>query len=72
MSFITVCGCRVEKDIQVEFVKAELIRIDTIGRYPKERKQLTWQDQDKIRYTSYMSIDKPISVGLQMLVMRRR
>jgi hypothetical protein len=72
MSIAGACGCRVEKDIQVEFVKTELIRIDTIRRYPKDVKLLTWQDDRNIRYTSYITLERHLPVGTQMLVMRRR
>ena len=71
LCIIALSGCRIEREIPVEFVKVELIRIDTVFRYPKERKLLTWQDQDKIRYTSSISIEKNIAVGSTLLVMRR-
>jgi len=69
---IAVLGCRAGKDIQVKFVNAKLIKIDTVQRFTKYEKVLTWQDDDKIRYTSYLSMEKHVAVGMQMLVMRRR
>jgi hypothetical protein len=71
LCIIALSGCRIERDIPVEFVKVELIRIDTVFRYPKDRKLLTWQDEDKIRYTSTISIEKHIAVGSTLLVMKR-
>ena len=72
MIIFVLWGCRIDRDIQVEFVKAELIKIDTVRRYPRDEKQLTWLDQNNVRYTSYISIDKHIAVGTTMLVMRPR
>ncbi len=72
MIILALCGCRIERDIQVEFLTAELIKVDTVNRYPKDRKQLTWLDQNNIRYVSYISIDKPIAVGVKILVMKPR
>ena len=72
MIIISVLGCRTGKDIQVEFVTARLIKIDTIQRFNEYEKVLTWQDDDKIRYTSYLPMERRVAVGMQFLVMRRR
>ena len=72
MIIIAVLGCRTGKDIQVEFVMAKLIKIDTVQRFTEYEKVLTWQDTDNIRYTSFLPMKKNVAVGMEMLVMRRR
>jgi hypothetical protein len=72
MIIIAVLGCGAGKEIQVEFVKAKLIRIDTVQRFTEYEKVLTWQDTDNIRYTCYLPMKKQVTVGMEMLVMRRR
>ena len=58
---------------QVDMVKAELVKIDTIWRHPERVKQLTWKDNDDIRYISYVSIYNEVyAIGSSMYVMRRR
>lgn len=70
--FVGAIGCSVGKDIQVEFVTAKLINIDTVYRFSKYEKALTWEDDNKIRYTSYLSMEKHVPVGMKMIVMRPR
>ena len=72
MIIIAVLGCSAGKDIQVEFVMAKLIKIDTVQRFTTYEKILTWQDDDRIRYTSRLPMEKNVAVGMQMVVMRRR
>ena len=72
MIIIAVLGCRTGKDIQVEFVYAKLIKIDTVQRFTEYEKVLTWQDTDNIRYICYLPMKKNVRVGMEMLVMRRR
>ncbi len=72
MIIIAVLGCRTGKEIQVEFVMAKLIKIDTVQRFTEYEKVLTWEDTDNIRYTCYLPMKKRVTVGMEMLVMRRR
>ena len=72
MIIISVLGCRTGKDIQVEFVMAKLIKIDTVQRFTEYEKVLTWEDTDNIRYRCYLPMKKKVAVGMEMLVMRRR
>ena len=71
-SIVAVLGCRTGKDIQVEFVMAKLIKIDTVQRFSEYKKVLTWKDNNNIRYTSYLPMKKHVFVGMEFLVMRRR
>ena len=72
MIIIAVLGCSAGKDIQVEFITAKLIKIDTVQRFTEYEKVLTWQGDDNIRYTSRLPMKKHVYVGMQFLVMRRR
>ena len=72
MIIIAILGCRAGKDIQVEFVMAKLIKIDTVQRFTTYEKILTWEDTDRIRYTSRLPMERTVAVGMQMVVMRRR
>ena len=72
MIIIAAFGCRTGKDIQVEFVTAKLIKIDTVQRFTEYEKVLTWEDTDNIRYRCYLPMKKKVAVGMEMLVMRRR
>ena len=72
MIIIALIGCSAGKDIQVEFVTAKLIKIDTVQRFTEYEKVLTWQSDDNIRYTSRLPMKKQVFVGMQFLVMRRR
>ena len=58
---------------EVDMVKAQLVRIDTIFRHPEKVKQLTWKDSDNIQYISYVSMQNELySVGSSLYVMRKR
>ena len=72
MIIIAVVGCSAGREIQVEFVRAELIKIDTVQRYTEYEKMLTWQDNNNVRYICYLPMKKQVFVGMEFLVMRRR
>ncbi len=72
IGFIVVIGCGTQKEIQVEMVQAELIKIDTIFRQPKEQKLLTWRGQDNVEYISFVSMNQTYSLGTSMMVLRTR
>ena len=72
MIIIALLSCRPGKDIQVEFVTAKLIKIDTVQRFNEYEKVLTWQANDNTRYISYLPMKKRVFVGMEFLVMRRR
>ena len=68
-----VAGCASFKEHQVEVVRAHVIKLDTVYRYPDMLKQLTWKDNDNMIYVSYVSVyDGSFSVGSSMLMLRRR
>jgi hypothetical protein len=73
MSLLAMGGCSTPiKEIQVEMVTAELVKIDTIFRQANERKLLTWRDQDNIKYISFAAMDQTYPLGISMIVMRAR
>lgn len=72
VSFIAIIGCSTQKEIQVEMVQAELIKIDTVFRQPKEQKLLTWRGQDNVEYISFVSMNQTYSLGTSMMVLRTR
>jgi hypothetical protein len=68
----SITGCYTSREIEVEMVQAELIKIDTITRHPDNQKMLTWRDQDDIDYISYAGMYENFLIGTRMMVMRRR
>lgn len=75
IALLAVIGCTNSfREIQqVDMVKAELVKIDTIFRHPEKVKQLTWKDSDDIQYISYVSIYNEVyGIGSSMYVMRKR
>ena len=72
MIIIAVLGCSTGKDIQVEFIRTKLIKIDTVQRFTQYEKLLTWEDENNIRYISYVPMKNRVTLGIEMLVMRRR
>ncbi len=65
-------GCSSVKPLQMEIVRAELIKIDTVFRQQNEKKLLTWRDQDNIEYVTFMPMNQSFPLGVSMLVMRSR
>ena len=74
LALIAAAGCASLKETQqVDMVQAKVIKIDTVYRYPEHMKQLTWKDNDDIRYISYVSIyNEMYAIGSSMYVMRKR
>lgn len=69
-------GCYSRRQIQVEMVSAQLVRIDTIYRYngedEKVKQQLTWRDTENIEYVSYVPLQTIYQLGTRMAVLRTR
>jgi len=74
MILLATAGCaNLRQAQQVSMIKAEVIRVDTLYRYPGNIKQLTWRDTDNMEYISFVSIyNQEYSLGSNMYVMRRR
>jgi hypothetical protein len=56
-------GCRSDKDIQAEFVNAQIIKIDTLFRYETNKMQLTFQCQNNIRFVSFVPMNTRYKLG---------
>ena len=68
-----ITGCGGLKEIQVDMVRARIIKLDTVYRYPEYVKQVTWKDQDNLQYVSFINIhDQTYAVGSTMLLLRRK
>lgn len=66
-------ACGTSREIEVDFVNAELVKIDTVYRYPNNYQQvLTWKSENNIQYVSYASLNNAYAVGSRMLVMVKK
>jgi hypothetical protein len=66
-----LCSCSAPREIQVEMVNAELVKIDSVQRYQNDREYLlTWRDKYNIDYVTYTPVY--YSLGTRMLVFVRR
>ena len=69
---VSLCSCFGEKEIQVNLVDAQLVKIDTIYRYSGNQQVLVWKCSNNIEYVSYASMGKTYQVGSKMLMMVQR
>lgn len=70
---IAAAGCTSVKEVQVEMIQAQLIKIDTVYRQPNlSRQQLTWKGEDNIEYVSFVNMDQVYPLGVSLLVMKTR
>ena len=65
-------GCYTEKTIQLHAVSVQLIKIDTVYRYPVREQLLTWKAEDGTSFVSYEDLDKPYVLGTRFMVMLKR
>ncbi|HLG39635.1 MAG TPA: hypothetical protein VI461_08200 [Chitinophagaceae bacterium] len=71
--FVIMAGCKSSKEINVELVSAQLVRIDTIYRSSDNPKQqLTWRDKDSIEYVSIVSMASSYPLGAIVSMLRPR
>lgn len=69
---VVVCSCYAKKEIQVEMVDAELVKIDTIYRSTGHEQLLYWKGENNLQFISFVPISKSYRVGAKMPVMLRR
>ena len=69
---VSVASCWVQKEVEVEVTRAELIRIDTVYRYPGSMKQLTWKDDRKRQFTSFTTMDNNNTLGEKMTMLSQK
>jgi hypothetical protein len=74
LALVGLTGCFSRRELQVEMVSAQLVRIDTIHRYyPNEfKQQLTWRDEENVEYVSYAPMQAVYMVGTKMAVLKSR
>lgn len=72
VAVLALASCAPRGEIQVEFVNAELVRIDTVYRISGQEKVLTWRTPNNIQYISYASMDDVFLVGTRFPVMIKR
>ena len=66
-------GCASEKNIQVNVIDVELVKIEVVQRYPNiEKKLLTWRDVNSIDYITFAPMSSEYKVGSTMKVMVRK
>lgn len=70
---LILMGCGASREINVEIVSAQLVRVDTIYRSTDDPKQqLTWRDRDNIEYISVVSMNRNYAVGTVLNMLRPR
>jgi len=68
-----IAGCGSEHEIQMNIADAELIKIDTVQRYPNAtEKLLTWRTEDRIDYVTFVPINSYYPLGSRIKVMVKR
>lgn len=68
-----LAGCGTERAIQMNISDAELVKIDTVQRYPNmAEKVLTWRTDDRIDYVTFVPIGSYYTLGSRMKVMIKR
>ena len=69
---VLLCSCYQERQIQVDMVGAELVKIDTVYRYTGSEQLLIWKCANNVEYVSYAPINRLFILGSRMVVMVRR
>lgn len=68
-----IYSCVADREIQVDTVLVELVKVDTVQRHMNVPEQmLTWKTEDDVRYVSYASIKSHYLLGSKMQVMMRK
>jgi len=68
-----LCYCSTGKEIQMNMIDVELVKIDTVQRYPdRSQKILTWHGVDQIDYVTFAPINNFYKLGSKMKVMVKK
>ena len=68
-----IVSCSEEKEVQMNLTDVQLIKVDTIQRYPNaSEKLLTWRDENHISYVTFVPLETYYPLGAKMKVMVRR
>lgn len=65
-------SCSTRREIQVELMNVQLVRVDTIYRSDQSQKVLTWQTDNHVKYYSFEDLNLSIPVGTFMKVLVKR
>ncbi|MGZ3838485.1 MAG: hypothetical protein ACXVMS_06335 [Flavisolibacter sp.] len=66
-------GCTAEKTIQTDMMDVQLVKIETVQRYPGlEQKLLTWRDRNHVDYITYEPLSADYKIGSFMKALIRR
>ena len=73
IAIAAICSsCFTHRDLQVDLISAELVKIDTIVRHTQQEQQLTWRDDSRMEYVSYADMNRSFRIGTRMTVFRTR
>ena len=66
-------GCVTQKEVQADLIDVELVKIETVQRYPDiEQKLLTWKDGNNVNYITFEPASADYKLGAVMKVMVRK
>jgi hypothetical protein len=69
----SLCGCAMEKQVQVKIVDVELVKVETVYRLPNyQEKILTWKDDNNVQYVSFEPANSNSNIGARMKMLIRR
>jgi hypothetical protein len=66
---LAVAACNTGKEIQVNMVSAELIKVDTVYRHPRQEILLTFRCQNKLELVSFAPMYRHYQVGTRYQVL---
>lgn len=66
------CSCNAQRQVQVEMMSAQLVKIDTIYRYPEAKQVLTWRCSTNVEYVSFEPINSFYQIGYRTPILVRR
>lgn len=68
-----IVSCSAEREVQMDLTDVQLVKIDTIQRYPNaSEKLLTWRGEDQVNYVTFVPIETYYPIGARMKVMVKR
>ncbi len=72
-TLVGLSSCFAERNLQGQIIDAELIRIDTIYRYPDNQQKLTWKcPYNNVEYVTYTNLKLQYNLGSKMPIIVSR
>jgi hypothetical protein len=56
-------ACSLERELQADFVEAELVKIDTVYRYTANEVVLTFKCRNRAEFVSFVPLESAYKVG---------